>query len=239
MAFVDTLTQKHGPLPTWAWATLGTIALALILMRQKSKAAKDPNAAATQAAASQTSTDLGSAQELANLFNVAGLMPYQGGATYVNTTTTVGAPAAATSTSTAAPLDPTSLSGAAQVAYVLAHNKQQIGNDVQAAYNAISKAHGASVANSLHYIWHANGNVTATAGLSPADMAGIAQLNYVKAHNSAATYNAVLAAYNNLVQSKGAATANSQHYVYNGAGKKVTTVKPTSAAAYNGGKNIL
>lgn len=82
MDFFSTLKQKAGPLPIWAWAGLGTIALALYLMRKKSKAASDT----TGAAANQTNSDLGSAAELANMFEVAGLMPYQGGNVYVNTT---------------------------------------------------------------------------------------------------------------------------------------------------------
>jgi hypothetical protein len=83
----NTLKTKFGPLPVWAWTLLGTIALALWLIRQKSK-----NASTTQAAADQTNSDLGSAAELANMFEVAGLMPYQGGDVYVNTTQTTSPP---------------------------------------------------------------------------------------------------------------------------------------------------
>jgi LysM repeat protein len=84
--FFSTLKGKLGPLPVWAWAGLGTIALALYLMRRKSKS--DSNSDSTSAAADQTNSDLSSASELANMFEVAGLMPYQGGDVYVNTTNT-------------------------------------------------------------------------------------------------------------------------------------------------------
>lgn len=81
-----TLKSKLGPLPVWTWTLLGTIALALFLIRQKSKGGSD------KAAADQTNSDLGSAAELANMFTVAGLMPYQGGDVYINTTTTQNPP---------------------------------------------------------------------------------------------------------------------------------------------------
>lgn len=81
--FFGSLKQKLGPLPVWAWAGLGTILLAVYLMRKNAKAN-----AQTQAAADQTNSNLGSAAELANMFEVAGLMPYQGGDVYVNTTVT-------------------------------------------------------------------------------------------------------------------------------------------------------
>ncbi len=78
-----TLKQKAGPLPVWGWALIFTGLLAMFLMRRKQQ-----NQEQTNAAADQTNSDLGSAAELANLFNVAGLMPYQGGDIYVNTTNT-------------------------------------------------------------------------------------------------------------------------------------------------------
>lgn len=81
--FFATLKQKAGPFPVGVWAALGTIALALVLIRRKSK-----NSGQTDAAANQTNSNLSSAAELANMFEVAGLMPYQGGDVYVNTTTT-------------------------------------------------------------------------------------------------------------------------------------------------------
>lgn len=77
-----TLKSKAGPLPVWGWALFGTIALALVLIRRKNKQGQ------TKAAADQTNTDIGSAAELANMFNIAGLMPYQGGDVYINTTET-------------------------------------------------------------------------------------------------------------------------------------------------------
>lgn len=85
-----TLKSKVGPLPMWAWTLLGTIALSLFLIRQKSKNGND------KAAADQTNSDLGSAAQLANAFTVAGLMPYQGGDVYINTTTTQNPPPSST-----------------------------------------------------------------------------------------------------------------------------------------------
>jgi hypothetical protein len=83
--FFSTLKGKLGPLPIYVWALLGTAALALFLINRKNKAAASGS---DQAAADQSNSDLGSAAELANFFNVAGLMPYQGGDVYVNTTQT-------------------------------------------------------------------------------------------------------------------------------------------------------
>jgi LysM repeat protein len=84
--FMGTLKGKLGPFPVWVWAGLGTILLAVFLMRKKSQSGND------KAAADQSNADLGSAAELANMFTVAGLMPYQGGDVYVNTTTTTPPP---------------------------------------------------------------------------------------------------------------------------------------------------
>ena len=81
-AFTETLTSKFGPLPVWAWAAIGTVVLAYIIHRKN--AASNPNANGTNAAAGQSNSNLGSAAELANMFEVAGLMPYQGGNVYVN-----------------------------------------------------------------------------------------------------------------------------------------------------------
>jgi LysM repeat protein len=83
--FFSTLKGKLGPLPIYVWALLGTAGLALFLINRKNKAAATDS---TTAAADQSNSDLGSAAELANFFNVAGLMPYQGGDVYVNTTQT-------------------------------------------------------------------------------------------------------------------------------------------------------
>jgi LysM repeat protein len=85
--FMSTLKQKMGPMPVWVWALLGTATLALFLIRKKSS-----STATDSTSSDQSNSDLGSASELANLFNVAGLMPYQGGDVYVNTTTTAQAP---------------------------------------------------------------------------------------------------------------------------------------------------
>lgn len=84
---MTTLKSKAGPLPVWAWTLLGSIALALVLIRKKNKSGDT-----SKAAADQTNSDLGSAAELANMFEVAGLMPYQGGDVYINTTTTQNPP---------------------------------------------------------------------------------------------------------------------------------------------------
>lgn len=82
----STLKTKLGPLPVWAWTLFGTIALALYLIKKKS------STDTSKAAADQTNSDLGSAAELANMFEVAGLMPYQGGDVYINTTSTQNPP---------------------------------------------------------------------------------------------------------------------------------------------------
>lgn len=81
--FGATLKTKAGPLPVWAWAGLGTVLLAIVLMRKKAKSTDT-----SKAAADQSNANLGSAAELANMFTVAGLMPYQGGDVYINTTET-------------------------------------------------------------------------------------------------------------------------------------------------------
>lgn len=91
--FMTTLKAKFGPLPIWAWAGLGTVLLALFLMHRKAKASTSDT---TSAAADQANSNLGSAAELANMFEIAGLMPYQGGDVYVNTTTTTAPPPATT-----------------------------------------------------------------------------------------------------------------------------------------------
>ena len=82
----STLKSKAGPLPIWAWTLGGVITLALYLTHKKQTSGQ------TKAAADQTNSDLGSAAELANMFNIAGLMPYQGGNVYVNTTETQNPP---------------------------------------------------------------------------------------------------------------------------------------------------
>ena len=82
----DTLKTKWAGMPIGVWAALGTVALAIYLTKKKAKSGT------TQAAADQTNSDLGSAAQLANMFEVAGLMPYQGGDVYINTTTTQNPP---------------------------------------------------------------------------------------------------------------------------------------------------
>ena len=80
MDIFATLKQKMGGVPVWIWALVGTGLLAVMMTRKKKQQES------TQTAANQTNSNLGSASELANLFNVAGLMPYQGGNTYLNVT---------------------------------------------------------------------------------------------------------------------------------------------------------
>lgn len=86
MDILAQLKNKIGGVPVWVVALVGTGLLAVFLTRKKSQEK------ATESAANQTNSNLGSASELANLFNVAGLMPYQGGDTYVNVTVPSNAP---------------------------------------------------------------------------------------------------------------------------------------------------
>lgn len=90
MDIMGTLKQKIAGVQIWIWTLLFTAALALYLARRQKR-----TKSADQAAASQTSTDLGSASALANTFGVAGQMPYQGGNVYVNTGPASTTPAAA------------------------------------------------------------------------------------------------------------------------------------------------
>ena len=83
MDLMETLKAKYAGVPVWVWALLGVAGLALILQRRKKAATQKT---ATTAAGAQTSTDLNTASALANMFTTAGLMPYSGGNTYVNTT---------------------------------------------------------------------------------------------------------------------------------------------------------
>lgn len=85
MAAMDELNKKYGPAPLWVWGLVTAVVGSWYLIRRKNKSASQ-SAQTTQAAADQTNTNLGSASQLANLFEVAGLMPYQGGDTYVNVT---------------------------------------------------------------------------------------------------------------------------------------------------------
>jgi hypothetical protein len=83
MAIMDSLNEKYGPLPLWSWGLVTALGAGAYLIHKKNTASS-ANAQSTQAAADQTNTDLGSASELANMFEVAGEMPYQGGDTYIN-----------------------------------------------------------------------------------------------------------------------------------------------------------
>jgi len=80
MDLMGTLKSKVAGIPVWVIALLATIGLALIISKRKKAAA-----ASTGTAASQTNSNLGTASQLANMFTTAGLMPFQGGNTYVNT----------------------------------------------------------------------------------------------------------------------------------------------------------
>lgn len=85
------LMEKYGGLPVLAWAAVSTGGLAVYLIHKKNATANSGQAA-TSAAAQQANSNLGSASQLANFFEVAGLMPYQGGDVYVNTTQTNNTP---------------------------------------------------------------------------------------------------------------------------------------------------
>ena len=83
MDLMSTLKTKYAGVPVWVWTLLGVAGLAILLQRKKAT-----QKSATTAAGAQTSTDLGTADQLKNMFTTAGLMPYSGGNTYVNTTAT-------------------------------------------------------------------------------------------------------------------------------------------------------
>jgi nucleoid-associated protein YgaU len=87
MALADTLKQKRGPLPTYAWLALFIVALSGIMIYRKKKAAA---AAASQDNGSGTTgnagaTNLGS-NTLSNLTPTAYPMPIQQGDTFTNVT---------------------------------------------------------------------------------------------------------------------------------------------------------
>jgi hypothetical protein len=191
--FFETLKEKRGGLPTWAWALVFVAILALYLKHKKSTAGGGSAAtqAATNAAAQQSASDLGSAANLANLFNVAGLMPYQGGDTFVNTTQTVtpaptptpnipgsfggvpshGQPSQDVYSASGKDLGPY-LYGQQQLAFIQSNlgkygYTQSILNDVTAAYNAAMKKNGSAAANNYHYTWYKKGNVSAVPRNAP------------------------------------------------------------------------
>lgn len=86
MAVLDELNKKYGPIPLWGWGVGAALIGGYVIVKRRN-AANTAQSQSTQAAADQTNTDLGTASSLANMFEVAGLMPYQGGDTYVNVTT--------------------------------------------------------------------------------------------------------------------------------------------------------
>jgi nucleoid-associated protein YgaU len=86
MPVMDTLNEKTGPLPLWGWGVGAALLAGYVIIKRKNASSSAANQNTTQAAANQTNSNLGSASQLANLFEVAGLMPYQGGDTYVNVT---------------------------------------------------------------------------------------------------------------------------------------------------------
>jgi hypothetical protein len=79
MDLMSTLKTKVAGIPVWIIALIGVAGLAWYM--QKHKAASTSSTTST----SQSGTDLTSASQLANMFTTAGLMPFQGGNTYVNT----------------------------------------------------------------------------------------------------------------------------------------------------------
>ena len=79
MDFASTLKEKYAGIPIWVWALLGTGALSLYMIRRQKK-----TKTSTQVAANQTSTNLGSASQLSNLFQEAWPMSYMGGDVYIN-----------------------------------------------------------------------------------------------------------------------------------------------------------
>jgi nucleoid-associated protein YgaU len=81
--FGETLSQKAGPLPVWAWAGLGTAGLAgYLYMRQKKQAAA---AAATNQNPLADSSNLGTVP-ISDLTQSASPMPIQMGDTFVDVT---------------------------------------------------------------------------------------------------------------------------------------------------------
>jgi hypothetical protein len=73
------LTKKYGGVPVWVIVLVLAIGGGYLWYRHKQSSGSN-----TSAAASQTNSDLGSASQLANAFTTAGVMPYQGGDTYIN-----------------------------------------------------------------------------------------------------------------------------------------------------------
>ena len=78
----ETLSERAGPLPVWAWAALGTGALTAFLFYRKKKQAQ-AQAAQQAAAQSQNASDLGTVP-ISNLTTQAQPMPLTLGDTFVN-----------------------------------------------------------------------------------------------------------------------------------------------------------
>lgn len=81
----QTLTNKVGPLPTWAWAGLGTAGLAGYMVWRKKQSV---NAQQAAAAANSDSSNLGNVP-ISNLVTAAEPMPVSSGPTFVSVTNNV------------------------------------------------------------------------------------------------------------------------------------------------------
>lgn len=77
-SLMGTFKQKVGPLPLGVWVLLFAIVGGYLWYRHKQ------NASSTSTAANQTSSNVGTAGQLADSFTTAGDMPYSGGDTYIN-----------------------------------------------------------------------------------------------------------------------------------------------------------
>lgn len=84
-----TFSKKVAGLPLGVWIGIIAVIGGYLWYRH------NQNAASTAAAANQTNTDLGSAANAQNQFTTAGMMPYSGGDTYINSVGTgnIGGPA--------------------------------------------------------------------------------------------------------------------------------------------------
>lgn len=92
-SLMGTFKQKLGPLPLGVWIIMVAVVGGYIWYRHN----QSSQSSATSAAAGQTNSNLGSADQLANAFTTAGDMPYSGGDTYINSvgTGTIGSSPAA------------------------------------------------------------------------------------------------------------------------------------------------
>lgn len=110
MPLAETLTTDIGPLPTWAWAGIGTAGLAGYLIYRNKK-----QAAATTAAqnSSGLSSDLGTVP-ISNLTTAAEPMPFEAGDTFVNVSQQQGQSQAQTGSGTAIATTTTSGTGTGQ-----------------------------------------------------------------------------------------------------------------------------